>query len=126
MTAHAMAVHGYYAVAGIPRQEYEQGWNVLTLWDGYGLSEATWELIYSQMGVSTPCFAPTSWRTTKVSYQPALRPCPSVRRKTNLFLPIHLLLLTELRRLGASEGGGTSQTSPPPVGSHPRATSAGV
>ena len=23
--------------------EYEQGWKFLTLWDGYGLSEATWE-----------------------------------------------------------------------------------
>ena len=38
-----MAVDGYYVVAGIARHEYKQGWNILTLWDGYGLSEATWE-----------------------------------------------------------------------------------
>ena len=43
MTAHEMAVNGYYMVAGIARQEYKQGWKFLTLWDGYGLSEATWE-----------------------------------------------------------------------------------
>ena len=30
-------------VAGIARHEYKQGWKFLTLWDGYGLSEATWE-----------------------------------------------------------------------------------
>ena len=43
MTAKKMAVDGYYAVAGIARHKYKQGWNILTLWDGYGLSEATWE-----------------------------------------------------------------------------------
>ena len=43
MTADEMAVDGYYVVAGIARQEYKQGWKFLTLWDGYGLSEATWE-----------------------------------------------------------------------------------
>ena len=43
MTAHEMEVHGYYVVAGIARDEYEQGWKFLSLWDGYGLSEATWE-----------------------------------------------------------------------------------
>ena len=43
MTADEMAVDGYYVVAGIARHEYKQGWNFLTLWDGYGLSEATWE-----------------------------------------------------------------------------------
>ena len=40
-----MAVDGYYVVAGIARQEYKQGWKFLTLWDGYGQSEATWEPI---------------------------------------------------------------------------------
>ena len=30
-------------VAGIARHEYKQGWKFPTLWDGYGLSEATWE-----------------------------------------------------------------------------------
>ena len=43
MTADEMAVDGYYVVAGIARQEYKQGWKFLTLWDGYGLSEAIWE-----------------------------------------------------------------------------------
>ena len=43
MTADEMAVDGYYVVGGIARQEYKQGWKFLTLCDGYGLSEATWE-----------------------------------------------------------------------------------
>ena len=38
-----MAVDGDYLVAGIACQEYKQGWKFLTLWDGYGLSEVTWE-----------------------------------------------------------------------------------
>ena len=38
-----MAVDGYYVVARIARHEYKQGSEFLTLWDGYGLSEATWE-----------------------------------------------------------------------------------
>ena len=42
MTADEMALDGYYVVAGIARHEYKQGWKFLTLWDGYGLSEATW------------------------------------------------------------------------------------
>ena len=43
MTADEMAVDGYYVVAGIARHEYKQGWEFLTLWAGYGLSEATWQ-----------------------------------------------------------------------------------
>ena len=43
MTADLMAVDGYYVVAGIARHDYKQGWKFLTLWDGFGLSEATWE-----------------------------------------------------------------------------------
>ena len=43
MTANEMVVDGYYVVAGIARHEYKQGWKFLTLWDGYGLSEATCE-----------------------------------------------------------------------------------
>ena len=43
MTANEMAVDSYYVVAGIARHEYKQGPKFLTLWDGYGLSEATWE-----------------------------------------------------------------------------------
>ena len=33
MTAHEMAVDGYYVVAGIVGKEYKQGWKFLTLWD---------------------------------------------------------------------------------------------
>ena len=29
------------------RHEYKQGWNFLTLWDGYGLSEASWEPMFA-------------------------------------------------------------------------------
>ena len=43
MTADEMAADGYYLVAGIARHEYKQGWKFFTLWDGYGLSEATLE-----------------------------------------------------------------------------------
>ena len=43
MTADEMAVDGYYVVAGIARHECKRGWKFPTLWDGYGLSEATWE-----------------------------------------------------------------------------------
>ena len=43
MTADEIAVDGYYVVADIARHEYKQGWEFLTLPDGYGLSEATWE-----------------------------------------------------------------------------------
>ena len=43
MSADDMAVDGYYVVAGIAGHKYKQGWKFLTLWDGYGLSEATWE-----------------------------------------------------------------------------------
>ena len=28
---------------GTRHHEYKEGWKFLTLWDGYGLSEATWE-----------------------------------------------------------------------------------
>ena len=43
MTAEEMAVDGYYVVAGIARHAYKQGGKFLTLSNGYGLSEATWE-----------------------------------------------------------------------------------
>ena len=43
MTADGIAVDGYYVVARTARHEYKQGWKFLTLWDGYGLPEATWE-----------------------------------------------------------------------------------
>ena len=43
MTADEMAVDGYYVVASMARHEHKQGWKFLTLCDGFGLSEATWE-----------------------------------------------------------------------------------
>ena len=43
MTADEMAVNGYNVVAGIARQEYEQGRKFLILLDRCGLSEATRE-----------------------------------------------------------------------------------
>ena len=45
MTAEEIAVDGYYIVAGIARHEYKQGWKFLTLWEGYAVSDATWEPI---------------------------------------------------------------------------------
>ena len=43
MTAEEMAIDGYYVVARIARHEYKQGWKLLTLCEGYGVSEATSE-----------------------------------------------------------------------------------
>ena len=43
MTADEMAVDSYYMVGGIARHEYKQGWKFPTLWDRYGLSQATRE-----------------------------------------------------------------------------------
>ena len=43
MTAEETTVDTYYVVAGIVRHTYEQGTNLLTLCEGYGVSEATWQ-----------------------------------------------------------------------------------
>ena len=43
MTADETAVDGYYVAAGTARHQYKQGWKFRNLWDGYGLSEATWD-----------------------------------------------------------------------------------
>ena len=43
MTADEMAVDGYYVVVVIARREDKQRWKLMTVWDGYGLSKATWE-----------------------------------------------------------------------------------
>ena len=69
MNGDEMAVDGYYVVAGIARHQYKQGWKFLALWNGYGLSEANLGAdLYGQMGVPTPSFVPTLWRTTRDSY----------------------------------------------------------
>ena len=47
MTADEVAVDGYYVVAGIASDQYKQGWNFLTLWDRYRLSEAAWEPMFA-------------------------------------------------------------------------------
>ena len=51
MTAKEMAVDTYYVVAGIAHHENKQVWTFSTLWEGSGVSEATWEpmsAFYSQ------------------------------------------------------------------------------
>ena len=56
MIAEEMAVDGYHVVAGIARHEYKHGWKFLTLWEGYGVSEATWEPMYASDGGINPVF----------------------------------------------------------------------
>ena len=72
MTADEMAVDCYHVVARIARHEYKQGWKFLTLWDGYGVSEATWEpmsaLIQTDGSINPIFFLPTSLRPTRDSY----------------------------------------------------------
>ena len=46
---------------------------------------------YNQMGVSTLSSAPTSLRTTRGSYGPVLRLCPSVKSETNSPVSIYWL-----------------------------------
>ena len=42
--AKEMAKEGFYLVKSVLRHCYCQGWCFLTLWEGYGVDEATWEL----------------------------------------------------------------------------------
>ena len=120
MTADEMANDGYYVVAGIACHKYRKSWKFFTLWDGYGLSEATWypmSAFIHRDGSIDPIFR---------SYLGENNDSPRVRRKANLLVPIYLLCLTELRRLQASRGGDIPQTSPPSAGSLFQATPAGV
>ena len=58
MTADEMALDGY-VVPGIAPNEYKQGWKFLTLWDCYGLSDATREPMSAFMqpvGTINPIF----------------------------------------------------------------------
>ena len=43
MNAAEMAKEGFYLVKSVLRQRYRQGWRSLTLWEGFGVGEATWE-----------------------------------------------------------------------------------
>ena len=38
-----MAKEGFYLVKLVIQHRYCQGWRFLTLWEGYGVEEATWE-----------------------------------------------------------------------------------
>ena len=43
MNAEEMAKEGFYLVKLVIRHRYRQGWRFLTLWEGFGVQEATWE-----------------------------------------------------------------------------------
>ena len=43
MNAEKMAKEGFYLVKSVLRHRYRQGWRFLTLWEGFGVEEATWE-----------------------------------------------------------------------------------
>ena len=43
MNAEEMAEEGFYLVKSVIRHCYRQGWLFLTLWEGFGVEEATWE-----------------------------------------------------------------------------------
>ena len=43
LNAGEMAKEGFYLVKYVLRHCYRQGWCFLTLWEGFGVNEATWE-----------------------------------------------------------------------------------
>ena len=43
MNAEEMAKEGFYLVKSVIPHRYRQGWRFLTLWEGFGVGEATWE-----------------------------------------------------------------------------------
>ena len=43
MNADMMAKEGFYLMKSVLRHRYRQGWRFLTLWEGFGVEEATWE-----------------------------------------------------------------------------------
>ena len=43
MNAEGMAKKHFYLVKSVIRHRYRQGWQFLTLWEGFGVGEATWE-----------------------------------------------------------------------------------
>ena len=71
MSAEEMAVDGYYVFACIARHEYKHGRKLLTLLEGYVVSEATCEpmsaFIQPDGGVN-PVFVPTWLRTTREGF----------------------------------------------------------
>ena len=43
MNAEGMAKVGFYLVKSVLRHRYRQSWRFLTLWEEFGVKEATWE-----------------------------------------------------------------------------------
>ena len=43
MNAEEMAKEGFYLVKSVLRHRYRQGLRYFTLWEGFGVKEATWE-----------------------------------------------------------------------------------
>ena len=43
MNAEEMAKEVFYLVKSVIRRRYRQGWCFLTLWEGFGVEETTWE-----------------------------------------------------------------------------------
>ena len=43
MNAEEIAKEGFYLLKSVLRHRYCQGWHFLTLWEGFGVEEATWE-----------------------------------------------------------------------------------
>ena len=43
MNAEEMAKEGFYLVKSVIRHRYRQGWRFVTLWERFGVEEATWE-----------------------------------------------------------------------------------
>ena len=43
MNAEQMAKEGFYLVKSVFRHRYRQGWRFFSLWEGFGVEEATWE-----------------------------------------------------------------------------------
>ena len=43
MNAEEMAEEGFYLVKSVIRHRYREGWRFLSLWEGFGVEEGTWE-----------------------------------------------------------------------------------
>ena len=59
MNAEKMAKEGFYLVKSVLRHRYRQGWCFLTLWEGFGVEEATCTYDFST------CFFPKFKKSTK-------------------------------------------------------------
>ena len=49
MNAEEMAKEGFYLLKSVIRHPYRQGWCFLTLWERFGVEEATWEPFFAFM-----------------------------------------------------------------------------